>query len=153
LFVYVPGDAYGSKQRVQAARDALIERERGRIRIGVLALAPPTLESRTLQEHEPRFSEHAVHRITQLLTQSSEPYMETIRLNAEDDVIRQVLADKQSRRALEQIVKMLSGHHELSSVHANWVVSWLVSHRTGNPGTLSTTGISSKGATNSEAVR
>jgi hypothetical protein len=150
LFVYVPGDAYGSKERVLAARDALIEREHGRIRVGVLALAPPALESRTLQEHEPRFSSHAVDHMTQLLTRSAEPYMETIRHNAADDVIRQVLADYQSRRALEQIVKMLSGQHELSSVHANWVVSWLVSHRTVDRRTLLTSTNPSAKATSLE---
>jgi hypothetical protein len=137
LFVYVPGDAYGSKERVLAARDALIEREQGHVQVGVLALKPPKLDFTTLLDHEPRFSEHAARHIVELLAQSQRAYSETIRLNADDEVILKVHADPRSRLALEQIIKVLSGQHELSSVHADWVVSWLTAHGMTIPSTAS----------------
>jgi hypothetical protein len=145
LFAHFRNDNhYASQRAVNAACTMLLRR--GVRLVGEMPLSGVRLQPLTMHLREPRFSERQSRHIFRILTSSatnfsrSRPisgrphggqffsYEDAVRRHAADPEITAILAEQQSRRALEQLSRVLSGRHEVVATGVEKVSSWLVTH-------------------------
>lgn len=127
LFVRQMEDvSFATHRAVEEAHKVLLDR--GTQFVGELPLSRPQLMPASLRDRDPRFTLAQSHEMYRLLSGTRRGFTQTLRqLHEETDLSR--LSDVPSRRhSLQCFARELDGKHELSSKHADKVISWLIQH-------------------------
>lgn len=124
LFVHLTNDNhYASPSAIAAGRRILLSK--GVKLVGELPMSKPHLDPMTFHEHDPRFSALLSRQIYNALEAQRGSY-ELEKQTATDVSLLRAEQSRPDRRALQQILRVLGGHHEVSGKHADRVAEWLV---------------------------
>jgi hypothetical protein len=148
LFVHLQTDNdFASHRAISAGRRVLLGR--GVRVVGEMSQRSVALHPLTLHAREPRISQDKSRRVFEILTacraRAGGPteaagaegeangdvggatcrFDDAIRQHARDDSLRDILDDPTARRSLDQVVRVLSGQHEVSGSGGDKVVAWL----------------------------
>lgn len=132
LFVHVTNDQhYASPLAIAKARQILLRRKVALV--GELPLPRVQLTPLTLHEREPRVSSEISQKIF-AATEEEKGDMEKAMRSTKNEELMALWRDRDSRRALRQVIRVVNGFHEVSAVHADQVATWIVTNGHGAKG-------------------
>lgn len=132
LFVHVTNDEhYASAAAVAKARQILLQRKVGLV--GELPLPQVQLTPLTLHEREPRIPRDTSRKVY-AAAEGQKEHVETVMRSTKSEDLVGLWEDRNSRRAVRQVIRVVNGFHEVSAVHADQVASWLVNNGRGAKG-------------------
>lgn len=124
LFIHTTTDHhYASPTAITSGRQILLKRNVALV--GELALPQVPLTPRTVHEREPRISEELSRKIY-ATAENELGDLEKAMRSATSEELAKLWADRDSRRALRQVIRVVHGLHEVSATYADRVAAWLV---------------------------
>lgn len=147
IFVHSKSDdSFASAKAVSLARQALIDKQVGIV--GEMSQRPVALQPLTFHARDPVVSIASSHRLFKIMDacraardEAEEEaaddegdvsnrcrYEEAVAQNADDPLLQALTGSPLATRALRQVIRVISGSHELSSSSCDKVISWLQNH-------------------------
>lgn len=139
LFVHLRArDSFPSRQAVSDARKALLRQ--GVKLVGEMSQRPTPLRPLTFHSRDPRLpqssSEHVFKMLLKCRLAAGLPgetnemcrYTDVLRLYRNDEHLKRLMSTDIARRSLTQMIRVISGGHEVSSSSSDRVVKWLTSN-------------------------
>lgn len=140
LFVHLrASDSFPSRQALKDAKRALLHR--GVRLVGEMSQRPTPLRPLTLHARDPRLSQSSSEHVFKMLlkcrlhfrgnqdgTEEKCRYTDILRQNKQDQLLQRLLSSDVASRSLTQMIRVISGGHEISSSSSDKVIKWLVSN-------------------------
>lgn len=140
LFVHLrASDSFPSRQALSDAKNALLHQ--GVKLVGEMSQRPTPLRPLTLHSRDPRLSQSSSENVFKMLlkcrlrvtspqdgTDEKCRYTDVLRLHKQDQLLQRIMSSDVASRSLTQMIRVISGEHEVSSSSSDKVVKWLVSN-------------------------
>lgn len=124
LFIHLTTDQhYASPAAIATARKILLKRKVelvGELPLGKLVLTPLLLH-----EREPRISVEMSKKIFSVLDLHREDMEKAMRVSTSEEVV-ELWSDRNLRRSVKQVIRVVNGQHELLATHAEKMADWLI---------------------------